>query len=194
MHAEEDFARRLLPLHGVLVVFARRLVDERGDAEDVLQTALANAYRHFRRFDPDTNFRAWICRFLVNEAANANRRRHRRREQEIGSEAELPTSSPADELAAELSWEDCLHRPERLVENLEEDLARALQALGENERVALLLHSVADLRCAEIARVLEVPAGTVMSWLFRARVAIRKQLMERVLKEPTDSTVARRSP
>ncbi len=197
-HAHDDFTQRLLPLHGMLVVLARRLVDDRADAEDVLQAALESAYRHRERFDPETNFRAWISRFLVHEAANANRRRSRRKElriESIDSEEELSASSPVDELAAEERWEECLRRPERLVENLDQDLARALRALGENERVALLLHAVSDLRCSEIARTLDVPAGTVMSWLYRARLAIRRRLMRSQAHVPgVEKDTPRRSP
>lgn len=189
-HAEDDFTRRLLPLHDVLVVFARRLVDDRADAEDVLQAALASAYRHRGSFDPETNFRAWLCRFLVHEAANANRRRNRRRERDVELEQDPPAGSVAGELADELRWDECLRQPGRLLEHLDEELARALRALGESERAALLLHSVAELRCAEIARVLDVPAGTVMSWLFRARLAVRKRLAHRA----EGSTPAGRTP
>ncbi len=71
---EEEFVRRLLPLQERLVVFARHLVDDPAEAEDVLQGALETAYRQRERFEPDTSFRAWISRYLVHEAANANRR------------------------------------------------------------------------------------------------------------------------
>ena len=180
------FARLLVPHQELLVVLARRLVDHPDDAEDALQAALGQAFRHRAHFEEGTSFRAWLACFLVNEAANANRRRGRRREQGADALAARPAPSPAPpdaaELEAELAWERCLERPEeeleRLFEHLDGQLARALRGLGPSERSALLLRAVAGLSCAEIAGVLETPQGTVMSWLFRARRRLRASLLE----------------
>jgi RNA polymerase sigma-70 factor (ECF subfamily) len=196
LRTRDEFTQRLQPLQRMLVVLARRLVDDRGDAEDVLQAALASAFRHRDRFDPDTNFRAWLSKFLVHEAANANRVRGRRRGHREGSiepDDDRASASPMAGLEAEERWEECLSHPDHLIEDLDRDLARALLGLGENERAALLLHSVLDLRCAEIARTLGVSAGTVMSWLYRARVEVRRRLSRAPTHDRSEPQGSRRS-
>jgi len=179
--ADPEFEQRLLPLGGVLVRLARRLLADPGEAADVLQTAIANAYRRRAQYESGTRFRAWIARFVVHACANANRRR----QPFAGLDAEgwdrVPAPSPVEELEASELWLECLREPARVLEHLEGEIAGALQQLRAQERSALLLRALADLSCAEIGRVLDVPKGTVMAWLFRARLRVREHLARRAI-------------
>ena len=75
LRSRHGFTQCLEPLADELVIFARRMVIHRDDAEDVLQASLAAAWNHRGRFQTGTNFRAWVFRFVVHEALNSNRRR-----------------------------------------------------------------------------------------------------------------------
>lgn len=172
----EGFSRRLAPLADDLVVLARRLVDGPDEVEDVLQTALASAWKHRVSFADDTNFRAWILRFVVNESWNANRRRSRNRVRSSPLPDELADGGFWNRLDADLAYRDLLADPGALLERLDADLAGALKSINLQERTVLLLRAVAGLSCAEIAAVLEVPRGTVLARLFRARVKLRERL------------------
>jgi RNA polymerase sigma-70 factor (ECF subfamily) len=137
-----------------LLRFARRLAVS--GADDLVQETLLRAWRGFSSFTEGTNARAWLYRILVNAWRDQGRRR--------APEAPLedrPVSSSA-------------------LEKLE--LAEALDSLGEEFRTVLLLGVVEGFTCREIASILGVPVGTVMSRLSRARQAMREKLGERVIK------------
>lgn len=172
----EGFTRRIEPLAEELVGFVRRLADRGDDVEDVLQSALASAWRHRAHFVAGTNFRAWIYRFAVHEAANANRRRARERTRLRPLDGEGADPGFWERLDADLAYAELLGDPGALLERLDAELARALAVMNLDERAVLLLRSIAGMTCAEIATVLEVPRGTVLAWLFRARAKVRQRL------------------
>ncbi len=178
----DEFERALKPVRATLVVLARRLVGPSGasEAEDVLQSALVAAWARFREGERVESFRAWITRFLVNESRNAVRRRSRRAERESALDAEGeadPSFADAVEaLERELSYEAFRTDPRALLECLDASLERALASLSEGERTALVLRAVGDLDYKEIAEACDVPIGTVMSRIFRAREKLRVQL------------------
>ncbi len=169
-----DFSARLEPHGPLLLRYVRRLVDSREAASDVLQSALGNAFAAHGRFDPESSFRSWIYRFATNEALNHRRRERRWRARPL-AEGEEPVDDAPD-IELELAYERVLADPDRVVAGLDEPLARALKALSPQIRAAFLLRSLAELGCAEIAATLEVPKGTVVSWLFRARMRLRREL------------------
>ena len=161
-------------------MLARRLVGGGSDAEDALQSALAAAWAHYQEGAGVENFRAWIARFLVHESRNLLRRRSLRkgRESVLDEDAE-PASCFEDAAAAlerELAHEAFATDPRVLLECLDAELGRAVASLSEGERTALLLLAVADLGYREIAEACDVPIGTVMSRIFRAREKLRVQL------------------
>jgi RNA polymerase sigma-70 factor (ECF subfamily) len=169
------FAQAVLALGPAHAIFGRRALDEPGEAEDVLQTALTSAFSARRRFEPGSSFRAWIYSFAHGATVNANRRRRVRLA--LVRPAEEPPEPPAaDTLETELAYEEALAAPEALLERIDARLAGALRSLNEPEREAILLRAVAELSVTEIAGVCGVPAGTVMARLFRARTKLRTRL------------------
>jgi RNA polymerase sigma-70 factor (ECF subfamily) len=174
--SQEAFANRLEPLSEQIVIFARRMLDRPEQAEDVLQNALATAWRLRQRFVEGTNFRAWIYRCLLHEVQNANRKDLRLRTLTLPPPESLPEHDFWATLESEMAYRDLLTDPARLLDRLDEDLAGALKRLGDSERLTLLLRAVGEFTCGEIAEILQVPKGTVMAQLFRARVKIRRSL------------------
>lgn len=165
-----DFEEMLDPLLDPLFGTALRLTRNRADAEDVLQDAVLNAWRSLASFERGTNFKAWIFRILTNVFIS-----RKRVEARGGRTADLVDVEDIAEVAREesLESEDWESLYPRLVDD---DVKRALDELSEEFRAPLLLSSLGGLSYKEIAAVLDVPIGTVMSRLFRARARLKKAL------------------
>lgn len=168
------FLEHLAPLRRRLEGYCRRMAHSPDAVADVLQSAVANAYRDFDLYAEGTNFPAWIFTYLHREIQNANRR-HRKT---------AGLGEPED-VAAPDAWhpphELPVHRllldaPESILDRCDADLAGGVQSLRPLERGVLLLHAVGEFKYREIAEILEVPIGTVMSALARARQNVREHL------------------
>ena len=124
-------------------------------AEDLVQETLLSAWRHFEQFEPGTNCRAWLFRILINVR---NREFNKRRV-----------------LAEIVSIDDVqLHDPEKISASAE--INSALNNLSSEHREILMLSVVEGFSIKEVAAILGVPAGTVMSRLSRARARLREAL------------------
>ncbi len=173
----ENFLRHLEPLRGALEAYCRRSLRDPGAVGDVLQTAVANAYRDFYLYAEGTNFRAWIFRYLNGEIRNANRRAGRT-PRTLGSLAELPAEEtwqidPDGPLAAALRDD-----PEAVLDRCDEALANAVRALPAPEQAVLLLRAVGEFTYREMAEILGIPLGTVMTCLSRGRLRLRQRLLD----------------
>lgn len=162
---DDVFNRLVLPEVDVMWRVALSLTRNRADAEDLVQESLLRAYRAIDTFDGRYP-RAWLLTIL----RNTERNRHRRRRPELLREPEIAEERvPATEPDA----------VERRAEDAEFDAAvtAALEQLPENFRSVVELVDVDGLTYQEAADVLEVPLGTVMSRLHRARRRIRDMLV-----------------
>jgi RNA polymerase sigma-70 factor (ECF subfamily) len=144
---------------------ALRLTRNPADAEDLVQETYLKAFRSAGRFEPGTNLRAWLFTILHNTARN--RARDRAREM-------VTIDSEAVERAAEGGpgfGDTAGATPESLLvrETLDPDLQAALDALPEAFREAVWLRDVEEFSYAEIAEMLSIPVGTVMSRISRGR-------------------------
>jgi len=152
---QNEFEQIAMPHTRSLLRVARRLVSDPAAAEDLVQETMFLAWRGFHQFQRDTNVRAWLFRILFN-AFHAQGRKLRSAPATVPLEAqELRTDSRAHAVA---------------------EISQALDELGVEQRTVLLLGVVEGLTCREIADILSVPIGTVMSRLARAREAMRNQL------------------
>ena len=170
------FEHDVLPLLPNLYGAALRMTRNPHDAEDLVQETYLRAYRGFAGFREGTNLRAWMYRILTNTFINAYRKRQR--EPVTVPEDETPDWYLYDKLGgagAEASAET-----EVLEQLPDEDVQRALEALPEAFRMAVLLADVEGFSYKEIAEILDVPIGTVMSRLHRGRKALQKALWETV--------------
>jgi RNA polymerase sigma-70 factor (ECF subfamily) len=174
--AQERFERDALPLLDSLYGAALRMTRNPADAEDLVQETMLRAYRAFDRFEPGTNLKAWLFRILTNAYINVYRRRQRE-PQKVSSD-ELEDFDLYQELKDhDPSWDET---PENLVlDNLvDSDILQAIEDLPEQFRLAVVLSDIEGFTYAEMAEIMDVPMGTVMSRLHRGRRALQKRLWE----------------
>ncbi len=156
----------LVARHGTRVFnVCLRILGDPDEAADASQDTFVTALRKLHTFRGDAAFTTWLHRVAVNACYDSLRRKRRRPMLQIVTEGEgehsepsLPAPDHADDVA------------------LSVDVARALQAVPEDFRVALVMADVGDLPYEEISRVLDVPVGTVKSRVFRGRAALGRAL------------------
>ena len=171
---EGRYEREVLPLLPEMYAAALRLTRNPSDAEDLVQETFLRAYRGFAGFRAGTNLRAWMHRILMNTFINSYRKRQR--EPQTLSEDEVPEWYLYERMApgsAEASAET-----EVLDAMPDEDVQAALDSLPDQFRMAVLLADVEGFSYKEIAEILDIPIGTVMSRLHRGRKALEKALWE----------------
>jgi RNA polymerase sigma-70 factor, ECF subfamily len=168
------FEELAMPLFDSLYNFARWIADGSDDAEDLVQETYLKALRSFASFQPGTNFRAWMFRILRNTFLSSRTKFERRMTETLDSEEDGP------ELAVETET------PETILINRcnSQLLQRAIDDLPVHYREALLLCEVEEMSYQEIAEILSIPLGTVMSRLARARKAVRESLRESLRGAP----------
>lgn len=158
------FEELAMPLFDSLYNFARWLVRNQSDAEDLVQETYRKALHSFASFRPGTNFRGWIFRILKNSFLSS--RSGLERKMTVAMESEQDGS----ELAAERETPETI-----LIERSNRQLVqRAIDELPAHYREVLLLCEVEEMSYQQIAETLSIPIGTVMSRLARARRAIRE--------------------
>ncbi len=177
MADQATFAEQAMPLMGALYGGALRMTRNPADADDLVQETYLRAYRGFGGFQEGTNLKAWMYRILTNTYINAYRAKQRRPDEsqldEVedlylykrlgGLEAASLGRSAEDELMDTFS---------------EAEVKGAVEALPENFRMAVLLADVEGFSYKEIAEILDIPIGTVMSRLHRGRKALQKGLFD----------------
>ena len=149
-----------------------RLTRNRADAEDLVQDTVVKALRFADRFTPGTNLKAWLYTILHNTWRN--RRRDAARDSvEVDSEQ-------VDQAASLPGGPAALETPERILlrATLDDDLQAALDTMPEAFRQAVWLRDVEEFSYAEIAGMLDVPIGTVMSRISRGRRLLLARLRE----------------
>ena len=171
----ENFMRHLDPLQGALEAYCRRLLHDPNELRDVLQSAITSAYRDFQLYVEGTNFRAWVFGYVHLEILITNRKLARDRHEDL----------PAD-LSVEEIWQltldeplfkTLLDDPDHVLDRCDEALAAAVRELDALERATLLLVAIGEFKYREIAEILKVPIGTVMSTLARSRLRLRQRLV-----------------
>ena len=162
----------LRPIERDLENYSRRMVFDRRDYEDALQSAVLRAFRAFDRYHDDASFRAWMFKILTNEIFTINRKRGRVAQFEIAVEPDEIEEFASLDFAGEmpLSWET-------LADALDEELLAALQRLNDTERAVLLMRAIGDLRYRDISECLGIPLGSVMGNLSRARQKMRDAIL-----------------
>jgi len=173
---KERFEREVLPLLPSLYSAALRMTRNPSDAEDLVQETYLRAYRGFSGFEEGTNLRAWMYRILTNTFINSYRKKQR--EPVTVQEDDLDEWYLYDKLGE--SGVEPSAEAEVIRSMPDEDVQKALEALPEGFRLAVLLADVEGFSYKEIAEILGIPIGTVMSRLHRGRRALEKALWERV--------------
>lgn len=161
-----DFEAAAMPFVDSLYSTAYRMTRNSQDAEDLVQETYMKAYKYYDKFQEGTNFKAWLFKILKNTFINAYRKKQQKPLENDFAEIEDAFESQVSDQASGL-----LKNPEeQLLENaLDEHIQQALESLPQDFRVAVLLADLQDFSYKEIAEILDVPVGTVMSRLYRGR-------------------------
>ena len=166
--SKTDFEREALPHMQALYAAALRMTRNEKDAEDLVQDTVLRAYRFFDTFEAGTNCKAWLFRILTN--VFCNRYREREREHEVMTEAESSDANLEQFLAGVTKMADGRDAESALLGRMvSADVEKALAAVPPDFRMAVILADLEDFSYKEIAEIMDCPAGTVMSRLYRGR-------------------------
>ena len=162
----EDFEALALPLLDPLYNFARWLCSDPDEAQDLVQEAFSKALKNFSSFRQGTNFRAWMFTILRNTFLTSRtglERRHTSQEDEEDFEDSIAVTENPETI---------------LIRRAEMELVQeAITKLPPNFRDVLLLADLEEMRYQEVADVLGIPIGTVMSRLARARKRVKENIV-----------------
>ena len=161
-----DFEREALPHLPALYGAALRMTRDPKDAEDLVQEALLRAYRFFDTFEAGTNCKAWLFRILTN--VFCNQYREREREHVVMTEAES-SSANLEQFLSGAGGDGRDSETALLGRMVSADVEKALAAVPPDFRLAVVLADLEDFSYKEIAEIMDCPAGTVMSRLYRGR-------------------------
>ena len=170
--APDTFSTEVLGYLEPLFATAIRLTRNRADAEDLVQDTMVRALRFRDRFEPGTNLRAWLYTILHNTWRNRIR--------DTAREATDVDSERIEELASRADGPAELETPEQVLirSTMDADLKEALDELPDAFRQAVWLRDVEEFSYAEIAKMLDVPIGTVMSRISRGRRQLYEKLSQ----------------
>jgi len=177
MSAQEQFTADAMQYAPQLFSTALRMTRNRSDAEDLVQETYIKGWRSFHTFQEGTNLRAWLFRIMTNTYINKyNAAKRKGTEVELDDVEELflyKRLGSIDQSKLSSSAED-----QMLNLFTDDEVKNALESLPEDFRIPVLLSDVDGFSYKEIAEMLEIPMGTVMSRLHRGRKIMQKMLYE----------------
>ena len=177
MTTREDFTHDAMQHAPQLFSTAMRMTRNRSDAEDLVQETFIKAWRSFTTYQQGTNLRAWLFRIMTNTYINKyNAQQRKPTETELDDVEELflyKRLGSVDQSQLSQSAED-----QMLSLFTDDEVKKALEELPDQFRIPVLMSDVEGFSYKEIAEILEIPLGTVMSRLHRGRKAMQKMLYE----------------
>jgi RNA polymerase sigma-70 factor (ECF subfamily) len=170
-----EFETAAMPFLDSLYNTALRLARNAQDAEDLVQETYLKAYRAYAQFTPGTNLKAWLFKILKNTFINEYRKR-----QSVPPESDFAAieESFESELAPEAGGQIKNPEEEALEVAFDENVQRALDALPADYRMAVLLADIEGFSYKEVAEILDIPVGTVMSRLYRGRKLLEETMLK----------------
>lgn len=172
------FEEEALGLADQVYRVARGFVGSREEAEDLVQETYVRAFRSWDSFTLGTNLRAWLLRILTNLNIDRGRRQQRRPETQPLEEGDYFLYNKLEEQAGQPLEE------EQVVERLsQENVVTALSSVPHDFRDVLVLVDIGDFSYQDAAQILDIPIGTVMSRLHRARRILKSELAERAVED-----------
>jgi RNA polymerase sigma factor (sigma-70 family) len=162
-----------MPLIGSLYNFAYRLTLDEDDANDLVQETYLKAYRFFSSYEQGTNAKAWLFRILKNSFINDFRKKSKQPSKVDYQEVEsFYNSDDVDEnITVDL-------RVESIQDMIGDEVANALNSLAVDFRTIIILCDLEGFTYEEMAKILDIPIGTVRSRLHRARNLLKEKLKE----------------
>ena len=186
-HAVEDherYERDVLPFMTQLYPAALGMTRNRCEAEDLVQETLAKAYVSFLQFTPGTNLRAWLYRILATTFINSCRKRGREPAQTLRGDVQDLQQAVEQRVRPARSAES-----EALGKLADSDVMRALRALPSGFGAVIYLADIEGYPYKEIAEILQIPIGTVMSRLHRGRARLRSRLASTARRRAGENAV-----
>lgn len=170
-----DFEAVAMPFVDSLYNTAYRMTRNAQDAEDLVQETYLKAYRYYDKFQEGTNFKAWLFKILKNTFIN-----HYRKKQQAPPQSDFADIEDAFETQVSQEAVGKIKSPEEelLEDVLDEDVQRALDSLPPDYRMAVILADLEGFSYKEIAEILELPLGTVMSRLYRGRKLLETAMLD----------------
>lgn len=152
--------------------FIRRSAWDSGVADDVFSQAILAAYENRHKYTPGSNFRAWMFRIITNKCFVANRETARAFDS-------LDSPNAREAAAPDRGWVgDAIEDMGSLMEECGDEVHRAFRGLSTAQRTCILLRGIERFSYKEIAEILDIPVGTVMTHLARGRKKLREELTE----------------
>lgn len=178
----ESFEQTALPHLDSMYRMATRLTRDTHEAEDLVQDAMARAYRFWDRFRPGTNARAWLLTILRNTFITRYHKQNRAKSLAQEVEREMDSIGAASALGRTTETQT-LSPEQALAQKVERGLIlEALDSLPEDYRTAIVLADLEGLAYREVAEAMDCPVGTVMSRIYRGRKILYKLLLEHAVE------------
>lgn len=176
------FEKEMLPHIRALYHFAYRLSNDEDDANDLVQDTFLKAYRFITSYEQGSNAKAWLFRILKNSFINNYRKQSKEPNKIDYEEAEnfLNTSRS--------SYSESIDLREKIYSGMVGDeVSRALNTLPPDFRIVIILCDIEEFTYEEIAKIIDIPIGTVRSRLHRARNMLREMLVTYALSMGYDT-------
>ncbi|HZA14391.1 MAG TPA: sigma-70 family RNA polymerase sigma factor [Myxococcaceae bacterium] len=154
------------------------MLKDREDAMDVAQEAFVKVYKYLDHFKGDSSFYTWLYRISVNICIDVIRKKGGARGEDVEFDEQIAHDTAQAQIGALGSRLGTNPQKSALRRELAEKIQEALEQIPEKHRAILLLREVEGMSYEDLARVLEIPKGTVMSRLFHARAKVQKILSE----------------
>jgi RNA polymerase sigma-70 factor, ECF subfamily len=165
-HGETDAFEILVRRHEKTIFnLVYRMLGDYDEAAETSQEVFLSAYRAIDRFRGDANFSTWLYRIALNHTSTRRKSLNRRRQRHMPIEDTEPVRDPQPGPAETIEKKE-----------IRERVQRALNTLEPDDATVILLRDLQDIPYEEVARLLEIPVGTVKSRLHRARQALKSQL------------------
>jgi RNA polymerase sigma-70 factor (ECF subfamily) len=169
-----DFEAAAMPYLDPLYNAAYRMARNPQDAEDLVQETYLKAYKYYDKFEEGTNLKAWLFKILKNTFINSYRKK-----QQAPPKADFADIEESFETIVRDDGQQARTPEEELLEKvLDEDVQQAIEELPHDYRMVVLLADLEGFAYKEIADILEIPVGTVMSRLYRGRRLLEEALLK----------------
>jgi RNA polymerase sigma-70 factor (ECF subfamily) len=172
-NARRVFEKEFMPHMDAMYNFALKLTADEDDAQDLVQDTCLKAYRFINSFEPGTYAKAWLFRILKNNFINDYRKKSRG-PSKVEFEWVEQSISGEDEAAEPAYFADL--QAETVNDMLGDEITAALQSLPVDFRMIIILCDLEEFSYEEMAKILDIPIGTVRSRLHRARALLKTKL------------------